>query len=471
MAVWLTMNMSYVGPGDSANTSKVAVTVNVHWSHVSYNRDGGSLVVTVDGVADRRSAPFNAGETSSGTQTIYSSYWNISQPNGAAKTVSASATFQATNQTTATPASASLSLAALSGSGGGNTGGNEGGNTGGDSGGNEGGNTGGSGSLPEIYPDYLPSNVSDVGQAYIAESTSGELAYNDISTCYFSWNDPLMNSAIIIKFLAPSFSGVSSYLSVKLSNNRVLSDTVLVNFALCTSDENYSLYYGAKSNVDDPMQIASGTTTNHSLIDGFSIYTDRLESLKYYYLVLWFSSDIEEYVRVHLNGARYHGLTLYSTTDSGGGSGGDVVTPSTRGVFYIDNGTEYAEYECYIDNCTGWDLLGGGSTGESEYYRKEGTVRTDGSGGGTPVSVNCGFAPDLVVLHLNENESGVVFSSAASFDVHNGPVVTATYSLAMNGNVSLYVDRDDQGFLVISYFENQSNPFSLTLNYVAIKYT
>ena len=87
MAVWLTMSMSYVGPGDSTNTSKVAVTVDVHWSHVSYNRDGGSLIVTVDGVEDRKSAPFNAGETSSGSQNIYSSYWNISQPNGAAKTV------------------------------------------------------------------------------------------------------------------------------------------------------------------------------------------------------------------------------------------------------------------------------------------------------------------------------------------------------------------------------------------------
>lgn len=142
MAVWLTMNMSYVGPGDYQNTSKVSVSVNVHWSHVSYNRDGGSLVVTVDGVSDSRVVPFNAGETSSGMQTIYNSYWNVSQANGAAKTVYASATFQATNQTTATPASASLSLAAISGSGGGNTGGNEGGgseggNTGGDSGGND----------------------------------------------------------------------------------------------------------------------------------------------------------------------------------------------------------------------------------------------------------------------------------------------------------------------------------------------
>lgn len=43
-----------------------------------------------------------------------------------------------------------------------------------------------------------------------------------------------------------------------------------------------------------------------------------------------------------------------------GDLGGDVpVIPTvTRVVFYIDNGTEYTEYECYIDNGTSWDLAG-----------------------------------------------------------------------------------------------------------------
>lgn len=127
MAVWLSMSMSYVGVGDSANTSKIIVSVDVSWDYPHFNRDGGTLKVTVDGVTDTRIVPFNAGETSSGSQNIYSYYWNIAQHDGAAKTVSASATFQATSSTAATPASTTLSLPAIGdSSGGGDSGGDSG---------------------------------------------------------------------------------------------------------------------------------------------------------------------------------------------------------------------------------------------------------------------------------------------------------------------------------------------------------
>lgn len=159
MAVWLTMDMSYVGPGDYANTSKVAVRVNVHWSHVSYNRDGGALSVTVDGTTENFKVAFNAGETSSGSQNLYAAYWNISH--SGSKTVYASATFQATNNTTATPASAELYLSASGASGGSSGGGSSGGDSGDDDD-DDGGNTGGgsSGGTSYDYVYALSFNIS-----------------------------------------------------------------------------------------------------------------------------------------------------------------------------------------------------------------------------------------------------------------------------------------------------------------------
>lgn len=485
MAVWLSMSMSYVGPGDSANTSKIAVSVNVSWDYPHFNRDGGTLRVTVDGVTDTRTVPFNAGETSSGSQNIYSYYWNISQPNGAARTISASATFQATNATAATPASATLSLPAISGgSGGDNTGGGDsGGNEGGNTGGNEGGNEGGSGDLPNIYPSYS-SNVSDVGQACIAESTSGELAYNDFSTYYFSWNDPSMNRAIIIKFLAPSFSGVSSYLSIKLSANDTLGGEDLVNYALCESDENYFMYYGATSEVDDPTQIASGTTTQYSLRDGFNIHTDQLESQTYYYLVLWFSSDIEEYVRVYLNGARYHGITFnYKPIVSG-----DTTVMTKEGVFYIDNGSAFDEYECFLDNGTDWVRIGSLASN----FINTGEVTTDSNG---IAYVNCGFVPDIITLtrgekhpYLGENYVGNLVISLPvpaydGFTTYSSGILRAPSIKYTETSLEIFVAGMDTEDGVGAYlyvcsidyltdgYDGEYVPESTTLNYTAIKYT
>ena len=126
MSVWLSMDMSYVGAGDYANSSKVAVNVYVHWDTPSYNGLNPALNVTVDGVNDTVNVSFNTGQTSSGSQNIYSRYWNVGHDsNGSARTVYASASY-ATGTTSGTVAtSTSLSLAAIGGSGGGDSGGGD----------------------------------------------------------------------------------------------------------------------------------------------------------------------------------------------------------------------------------------------------------------------------------------------------------------------------------------------------------
>ena len=311
MAVTLNMSMSYVGPGDYPNTSKVLVLVNVSWDRVHFNRDGGDLTITVDGTSIKVKAPFNANETSSGSENIYGSHWNVAHTSGTTKTVYATATFQATNQTSASPASASLQLTA-SGSSGGSGGGNSGNEGGSDSGGDSGGDTGGGSVTPPYQPPFKPNsfigNVSVLGQAF--SKINGDLAY-DYGTGKVFFNN---EGAAVIKFLTPNFSGVSTYMRVILAVSDGTRSTI--HYAICSSDENYSLYCNGGSNVNDPNQIISKEASFTSYLTNgrsFDIYTDKLESQKVYYLILWHDSLAGTY----LYAANNHGLQLHTTSLGG----------------------------------------------------------------------------------------------------------------------------------------------------------
>lgn len=186
---------------------------------------------------------------------------------------------------------------------------------------------------------------------------------------------------------------------------------------------------------------------NIAALSGYTLGEINITGLNYNaeYNDYTFNSDDDAYVTVEVTGG----------------------PENVRGVFYIDNGTEFIEYECYIDNGAGWDLLGGDSTDKSKYYRKEGTVTTNSDG--TSVSVDCGFAPDLVVCHNNETYGGQYCSAAAALSVHNGDVITTVWSPLANVTIGFLVGRYDRGFSITSFFG--SDVTSLTFNYVAIKYT
>lgn len=106
-------------------------------------------------------------------------------------------------------------------------------------------------------------------------------------------------------------------------------------------------------------------------------------------------------------------------------------------------------------------------TSESEYHKNEGTLFTNADE--TAVSVDCGFYPDLVVLHSSETYEGYHCSCAASFDVHNGAVNTAVWSNQKDEWIDMYIHREDQGFSVYACGPDK-NAIALTFKYVAIKY-
>lgn len=158
MSVWLSMDMSYVGAGDQTNTSKVAVNVYVHWDSVSYNGLAPALNVTVDGVNDIVNVSFNTGQISSGSQNIYSKYWNIGHDsNGSARTVYGSASYATGTASGTVGASASLALDAID-SGGGSEGGDSGGGDSGEGSEDDGGSGGNTGS-GDIITDPLTNCI------------------------------------------------------------------------------------------------------------------------------------------------------------------------------------------------------------------------------------------------------------------------------------------------------------------------
>lgn len=310
MAVWLTMNMSYVGAGDYANTSKVAVSVDVHWDYKHYNRDGGSLTVTVDGVPDTRSAPFNAGETSSGSQNIYSAYWNVSQPNGEAKTVYASATFQATSNTTATPASASLPLAAISGSGG-------------DSGDDdddpeEGGEGGGSGSGTTTSESGIIIANGSKFDGYRCHIDTYHAVTSDVGHTY-----DFDGTSMSVEFVAPSDSVEYDSVTVYFPTLWVdLAGGYFINFYLYLLDE------------------------NNTRIAQTAVSYEAEGLLRDVRIKLTLDAPLQANTKYRIN-------TAYDGDESESNISGTI----TR--VYISGKTtsmvnEYLEYEAYIDNGTNW---------------------------------------------------------------------------------------------------------------------
>lgn len=365
MAVWLSMSMSYVGAGGSANTSRVLVSVDVSWNYPHFNRDGGTLNVTVDGVTDTKTVPFNAGETNNGSQNLYSYYWDIAQPNGAAKNVSAYATFQATSNTTATPASATLSLPAIGGSSGGDSGdsgetpGGEtpggdsgGGNSGGDSGGggdsgddsgddSGGGDYGGDsgGGNPENVLAAEPGNATVINNIFFGYDTT--LSPDNYHTIGGQVVAESGNNRIgIIRFETPNFEGASTSVDLRFSVGNVYGNSQTVNFAICTADAYAFSYIVYPDSISDPYAIASGTiqlTANS--ICSVTVPTSALKGNTTYYVFLWFPYTTSNFVYADINKTEWHGIDVNYKKD----------------FVYIDSGSGFGTYQCFIDNGTNWD--------------------------------------------------------------------------------------------------------------------
>lgn len=110
MAVYLSISISQISQNQAANTSTVGVSVVATWKGKSYNRLNPAGYVIIDGARHDFRSSFNAGETSAGSQTLYSTNVTVHHDSNGNKTVSCSASFATGVSSGTIGASASLAL-------------------------------------------------------------------------------------------------------------------------------------------------------------------------------------------------------------------------------------------------------------------------------------------------------------------------------------------------------------------------
>lgn len=332
MAVWLSMSMSYVGPGGSTNTSRVAVGVDVHWDSVSYNSSSPPVSVTIDGVTDSANVSFNTGKTGSGSQNIYSKYWDIAHDSsGSARTVYASASYTTGTASGTISTSASLPLAAIGG-------GDTGGDSGGDSGGNSGGDSSGdSGVVILVHPDtnctYLGTAHYDVFYAY----GDSKMSQHELTTYRF-----------YVKFSTPSNLLSSNCVTVRLTNYKV---DPRYNGADC--DLTFRLFEGTASNTIDPMTSVSGLPSDlGNIYSSYDVVIPTTELKPNTEYVVEMASSTQSLV--------YIDIPIGIIIDYNVRGGVHIKTDGTETKYwaYVKNGNNWDLYEPFVKNGNNWDVCG-----------------------------------------------------------------------------------------------------------------
>ena len=349
MGASLSVNLSRKSYDAASRTSVIHVDViltsnaGTH-NHYTDENQGAILTITIDNQSYSGVCPF--GSSSSGTfkETVFSSDIAVVHSADSTKTFFVRASLYTGTSAGTVTDSATMSLSPAGGSGGGSGGS--------DSGDEEGGSSGGSSGAAQ-------GNATIVGQCalYRDDDYVRDIVYSpEYSATIYS------TSIVIVKFIAPSFSGISTSVDIELSINFRYAgvggvDVTTRNFkaALCENDDNYKLYFSSPVNVSDPYQIAveTGTAGFGTSIASLSIPTSRIKSGHEYYLILW-KKVADQLTSFSVQPVKNHSINVNYVEglvhiDSGSGFDGYQV--------FIDNGTSWDLAIPYIDNGTSWNLL------------------------------------------------------------------------------------------------------------------
>jgi hypothetical protein len=206
----------------------------------------------------------------------------------------------------------------------------------------------------------LPGNAFPIGHCFVdRDNFFGYYPEMYFEALYSKTSVPY-TEVVILKFVTPEFEGVSTSLDVNLYDINASQYLSHICCALCTSDENHAMYLDAGPIViGDEYQVDCALISKDELDQSsmpFSIQTSKLESKKYYYLIIWVPTDNPMGGSLEIGPAKYHGIT--------------VNYIESEKYIYIDNGSDldkyecyiydiskYSEYECYIDNGSSWDLI------------------------------------------------------------------------------------------------------------------
>lgn len=93
MAISISISITQNSQSVESNTSNVTVAVKATWTGGSYNKLEKSGWLRIDGTLYNFTSPFNTGQTTSGSQTLFSKTVNITHNNNGSKTLACSASY------------------------------------------------------------------------------------------------------------------------------------------------------------------------------------------------------------------------------------------------------------------------------------------------------------------------------------------------------------------------------------------
>lgn len=245
----------------------------------------------------------------------------------------------------------------------------------------------------------------------------------------------------ILKFISPNFTGnvTTIEFSLKTQSGSEMHEHY---YALCTSDENKSLYENANDIVSDPYQIASGIFNSKKI----TVHVSDLQPNTTYYLYMYGGSSITA-----LTSPREY------TGDGGSIYNYSILFSYPKDVVFIDNETDAQLYACYIDDGTNWNIYAPYITVEKHYSWDRlftATVNVTDSG----LYLRSDTSTSYTNLVLMPNETELTVEDIAIGDDGTTILAKTTYGSQTGWANTKYLD-----FTIYGIVNNESGtPFYLT---------
>ena len=220
-----------------------------------------------------------------------------------------------------------------------------------------------------------------------------------------------------LKFTTPTFTGTSSSVKFTISamDNQPENSTVVLRYALCSSDANFSKYQ-TSGTPSDSYQIKTGTASfavSSSYKNcSFTVSTTALKSNTTYYLIIYSRAGYTSQNSIHIRASSYHSATLNYTAKY------TLTLKTTTGVASFTGGGTYDEGTTASTTVTaadGYRLTKiSGTTSDGS-----GTDSWTGCAGKTSYTTTWTMNANRTLTAYAEKINGVIYiDNGSSFDMY-----------------------------------------------------
>ena len=199
------------------------------------------------------------------------------------------------------------------------------------------------------YSNMISATCEIVGSKGCKGHVDSGFIYTDLSTSsYIAYSQEMWGTSgyvsylYMLKFTTPHFESNNVSISINIMTGKKSSSTnkkASMNYAICTSDENFTRYATTVDVPDDEYMVYHGTF--NEVVNGVSkieIMNMQLYPNMEYYLFIWDTSTLG--VPTYVEPAQNHNVT--------------IQYPDESSAIYS---YQYVPYDIYIDNGESWEKL------------------------------------------------------------------------------------------------------------------